>query len=655
MKKSVLLLMVLILSTVSYAQQYVMTSDGYLINGKIKKGEGYVTLRTYLRDGNELLDSVVMDKKGGFVFRGHTEEAVAALLTVNGMKQYRIYLEPSMNMELTITTKKKKEIEFKNAPLTDKWYSVVNPEGKEDYQVYLSRLENWAVNNPEHIFSPDIMATYLSHYWDYDMLQKHLNVLKGQAVNTYHYRHLREREEGLEKIASGKNTPNIAMRDVKGNNVSLNAFLRGKKYVLINFWATWSEKSKEIVPNLKALYSEYNTKGFDIYGVSLDKNENDFRWFAKQENIPWTNVTDLQMWESKTVKDYMVKSIPDNVLVDAKGKIVARNLSVDQLKEKLAELLDYEGYMITGNIRGITEGTVKLDLLLEGGKRETYTSRINNGNFSFEGTVDKVCMAMLDFPVKDGQISFFMANDRISVTGDKRQFEKVSIKGSPSQDEFAGIASSCNKKSNPMQCLMDYVNANPTSVYSPFIVSNYLYPYLSDEDRKHVVNSLDGKAKQMFQYTLLTDQLQQEENKKDLLSDKAKDFTLSDLNGREVNLYQNIMFNDYTLIVFWASWDNISRNRNMDYLRLYNSYAKKNKFDIISVSLDDSKLQWESAVKQDGINKWTNVSDLKRWSSDVVRLYNLQSIPANMLLDKQGNILGRNLSVDGILQFIINK
>lgn len=653
MKKIFLALVFMLLGFTMFAQQYVMTSDGYVINGQVKKSTGYVTLRTYLPDGNELLDSVLIDKKGKFVFRGYATEAMPALLTVNGKKKYRIYVEPKISMELTIDPKKDLP-EVKNAPQTQRWYSIVTPIGNEDYDVYLSRLENWTVSNPEDIFSPDIMATYLSHYWTYEDLSRHLNTLKAHATQVYYYRHLRDREASLQKISIGQKAPNISLKDLNDKTVNLKSFLNGKKYVLIDFWASWCTPCREEMPILLANYQNYKSKGFDIYGVSLDKNKKSWQKAVENDGIEWTTVSDLKMWQSPTVTDYMIKSIPDNVLVDASGKIVAKNLRGDSLTAKLKELFDVESYSITGNIEGVKEGVVKLTLLKEGGEKETFVERINNGTFVFVGEVERVCMGMIDLPIKDGIISFFMGNENITIKGSKKDLDNVKIEGSSSQTSFTNIANKCNREKNPMQALMNWVMDNPTSIYSPFIISNYLYPYMSEADRENAIRSLKGDATTMFQYSLLMQQLGEQVANTDQQTNKAKDFTLEDTKGDLVSLYNYIKANKYTLVSFWASWDNNSRTKNIEYLKLYKQY-KANKFNIISVSLDDSKYAWTSAIEADGIGKWTNVSDLNRWNSAVVKLYNLKSLPYNMLLDNQGNIVGKNLSIEEIIQIIKKK
>ncbi len=651
MKKIVFAVIFTLLAFVGYSQQYVMTSKGYTINGQVTKGSGYATLRVYLPDGNERLDSTVLDDKGKFVFRGYATETMPALLTINGKKQYRLYLEPSLQMIMEISKKTDKP-KFKNAEETLRWYSIVEPQGNEDYDVYLARLENWVVNNPEDIFTCDIIASYLSYYWSFDEMDKHLNTLKGKATSGYYYKHLRNRDKSLEKISQGKKAPEIVLNDVNNKRVNLSSFIRSKNYVLIDFWATWSNDYIEQLQDEKVIYERYKNKGFDIYAVSLDNNKTLWKNVIKDNNITWTNVCDFQMWQSQPVKDYMIKSLPDNVLVDNTGRIIARNIHKEELSNKLFELLDNESYNISGNIEGIKEGVIKLTLLKKDGEKEVFESRINNGDFYFTGKVDRVCMAMINLPVKDGDISFFMGNDNIKISGKRKAIDDISVEGSPSQDEFSRIANNCNREKNTMQCLSNYVLLNPSSIYSPFILSNYLYPYMSDNDMQKAINSLKGEATTMFQYALLKEQLSENDNSvTEYQKTKIKDFSLENEKGDMVSLYSYIKNSNYTLISFWASWDNNSRRKNIEYLKLYKSIKNRN-FNVLSVSLDDNKYAWQEAIKTDGINKWENLSDLKRWNSAVVKLYNIKSLPSNILVDKEGNILGKDIQIDEILNLI---
>jgi hypothetical protein len=95
------------------------------------------------------------------------------------------------------------------------------------------------------------------------------------------------------------------------------------------------------------------------------------------------------------------------------------------------------------------------------------------------------------------------------------------------------------------------------------------------------------------------------------------------------------------LLTFWASQDENSRRENRHLKKLYNGYKSKG-FEIYQVSLDKSKILWESAIAQDGID-WVSVSDLQASNSYAARVYNVSSIPSNYLISRDGDIIGKDL------------
>jgi thiol-disulfide isomerase/thioredoxin len=96
------------------------------------------------------------------------------------------------------------------------------------------------------------------------------------------------------------------------------------------------------------------------------------------------------------------------------------------------------------------------------------------------------------------------------------------------------------------------------------------------------------------------------------------------------------------LLDFWASWCVPCRQENPNLVKAYNLYHKKG-FQIFQVSLDKTKEAWIKGIKDDQLDKWIHVSDIQYWNSIVVPLYKIESIPSNLLLDKDGHILASNL------------
>jgi len=143
--------------------------------------------------------------------------------------------------------------------------------------------------------------------------------------------------ERMSKLAVGSEAPQIVLNDPNGVSVPL-ASLRGK-VVLIDFWASWCKPCRIENPNVVRLYNRYKDQGFEIYGVSLDKNKNNWVSAIKQDGLEWPQVSDLQFWNSSVVKLYDIKSIPQTYLIDEYGIIIAKGLRGQALEAKLAEVL----------------------------------------------------------------------------------------------------------------------------------------------------------------------------------------------------------------------------------------------------------------------------------------------------------------------------
>jgi len=139
------------------------------------------------------------------------------------------------------------------------------------------------------------------------------------------------------KTAIGATAPEIELTDRDGKIRKLSS-LKGK-VVLIDFWASWCGPCRKENPNVVNIYGKYHDQGFEVYSVSLDKDRDSWLAAIAKDNLVWPNhVSDLKYWKSAGAAAYGVTAIPFTVLVDRKGKIVAKKLRGDDLETKVKEL-----------------------------------------------------------------------------------------------------------------------------------------------------------------------------------------------------------------------------------------------------------------------------------------------------------------------------
>ncbi|QSS97118.1 TlpA disulfide reductase family protein [Psychroflexus sp. ALD_RP9] len=116
------------------------------------------------------------------------------------------------------------------------------------------------------------------------------------------------------------------------------------KVTLVDFWASWCKPCRIENPNIVSVYQDYKDQGFKVLGVSLDKPNQKDRWLKaiKDDNLTWNHVSNLQYWEEPIARLYGISSIPAAFLLDEDGRIIAKNLRGQALRNKVDELLNEE-------------------------------------------------------------------------------------------------------------------------------------------------------------------------------------------------------------------------------------------------------------------------------------------------------------------------
>ena len=334
-------------------------------------------------------------------------------------------------------------------------------------------------------------------------------------------------------------------------------------------------------------------------------------------------------------------------------------------------------YNISADFTGQTDQEYILLQLVKDGELETVDSaQLIDSKVQFEGVLESPQMVYLKVGDSRKVVNFFGENSEISVQVNLDDLENAVITGSAVHDEFVAFkdymapiderdqklredyreasmngdqekmeqlrAESENIYNDQQEMLYQYIEDKKSSYMAPFVIRRYLVYELDENELDSLLQNLDPAIHNSLDYMSLNERM--ETLRRVAVGKEATDFILNDPDGNPIALSS---FRGKVLLVdFWASWCGPCRRENPNVVKLYNDFKDKG-FEILGVSLDESHDKWIGAIEADELT-WPHVSDLEGWSSAAGKLYGINSIPATVLLDRDGVIVAKNLRGDAL-------
>ena len=363
------------------------SSKGYVINGQVEGlEEGTVLSLVPMSHDNDPALAEATVQNGTFKFTGVAEEPICARITVKdcwgGM--YVILENVEMNVAGKITGVNEApngkvyhwEAKVTGSPLTDKLaefdarhdsldilYSAYHKEHAAAFEKmhtlkgnelaafqktdefkaavdaekkFFDTVENTIMgmvnDNKDSFWGPMLLIKYMTYLTEEN--GEYYNQLPENVKNSFYGKKMKE--EIWPVGAAGEKVVEFKLTGDDGTEYDFAKLAEGKKYVLLDFWASWCGPCRKEIPNVKKAYEQFKEKGFEVVSISIDKNEDDWRKAVKDEQLVWPN------FRSQSVADlFKVKSVPTVYLLDSEGRIVASNTECrgEALAAKLAELL----------------------------------------------------------------------------------------------------------------------------------------------------------------------------------------------------------------------------------------------------------------------------------------------------------------------------
>jgi len=479
----------------------------FTLKGEVK-GRKYPTVLYLLYKENQkaVRDSAILND-GHFVFKGSISRPLSAALylkTQDG-EQFspparHLYLDPGV-----MTLEGKGGVDsavVEGSPstkLADDWTKISHP-----YMVQLELLRSRAYYNRGNSDSVRILkdqtddaltalenaltvfvTRHPNSYVSWDLVderrvamhpntfQPSFEALSPDFRNSPEGKKLAEQIVNVKQTEAGVRSPDFSQCDAHGNPISLRS-LHGK-YVLIDFWASWCGICRAENPNVLRAYNAYKDSGFTVLGVSLDDSKDKWLQAVREDNMPWQQVCDMKGSKNDVALLYGIVGIPQNVLLDPNGVIIAKNLRDRDLMRKLMDIFAGGPNMrLDGHISSLKD-SLAVFRYYAGDKPKQDTVAIHDGSFIWQTVMPEPQKIQVMLVPSHHKLQFYSDIGYLELSGQADSLNNLKVKGSWLDEEAKSFAANTKDISGQEQqrsLRVKYIRAHPQSFLSLNLVSD---------------------------------------------------------------------------------------------------------------------------------------------------------------------------------------
>ncbi|MCD0490581.1 AhpC/TSA family protein [Pedobacter sp. MC2016-14] len=350
-------------------------SQNFILEGKVNARQEGKFLKLFYTDAEVKKTDSIAIRQGAFRFAGQISSPTVAKISFGtedvGDKidvflsegTIRVLAKDSLRYAAISGTKlslEHEQLAKKLRPEDDRFFGGLitfknMPEGEEK-KAYFTRLMsgfdayNLSKRTAIHQFATEHPASYVSLYYldknspgrlaNYEATYPFYTKLSPELKASPLGKQLGERLLAAKGKMTGQLYKDFVSTTPEGKQLSLKEVIGQNKYTLVDFWASWCGPCRKENPNVVKAFNAFKDKGFTVLSVSLDDDAVKWKTAIEKDGMPWHHVSSLKGWKEPAAALYDIRAIPQNVLIDSRGKVVATNLRSETLYNKVNELLN---------------------------------------------------------------------------------------------------------------------------------------------------------------------------------------------------------------------------------------------------------------------------------------------------------------------------